>query len=524
MAGINSCSRLLTLTWLEQKVTSDVALRSAVALVTMQFFNPVTVMLNNHNEASNTSSKRRRIYAKMKLTILPLAAAAALASTLSVVGAFTQPTQIIARSRSVRPLLYTSLSATSDDDEPLPDFDDNEAESSKNDDDEAAKFAEKAQQLREQIRQMEAQIGDERRARYVEKMENDNNNVDEDDDTPKKKSLKGKRVLILGANGRLGSMITRYLLRTYGSEIQEAVAAVHYVGEATTRGYGRLSYEVGAEDGIGSIGAAWSSEDERNASFQFDPEIMGGYNLNKLRIVEVELLDPVQVQTITEDVDAIIYCATDFDGNRPKAVASLNAAFLFRAIANPTKGRVEIEGLRNCLEGLTATLNDQRWKEQRRMANYLGESAAEVAAASNTSTSTKKSSDPTQFVLVSTCPDAFGNFETPFGEFNGMKRQGEKIVLDEFPSLSSSVLQMGKFDDNFVEEGQELQYAEAEEDTVVVDGVICAVRTEENVKKAEQKRINRRDAARAAVDALLNEDIEGKKVQVYTKVGKTDIW
>jgi hypothetical protein len=39
-----------------------------------------------------------------------------------------------------------------------------------------------------------------------------------------------------------------------------------------------------------------------------------------------------------------------------------------------------------------------------------------------------------------------------------------------------------------------------------------------------QKRINRRDAARAAVDALLKEEIEGKKVRVYTAVRKTDIW
>lgn len=459
----------------------------------------------------------------MKLTI-PLAATA-LASGLTA-DAFTQPTPIRSTGRSARPFFYTSLSATFDENEPLPEFDDNEEEVKKNDNPDADKFFQKAQQLREQIRQMESQIGDDRRARYVEKMEKDedNNNTDEDYDTPKKKSLKGKRVLILGANGRLGSMITRYLLRTYGSEIKEAVAAVHFVGQATTRGYGRLSYEVGAEDGVGTIGSAWSNDDERNASFQFDPETMGGYHLNKLRIVEVELLDPVQVQTITEGVDAIIYCATDFDGNRPKAVASLNAAFLFRAIANPTKGRVEIEGLRNCLEGLTGSINDEKWKEQRRLANYIGESAAEVAAASNISTSAKKSTDPTQFVLVSTGPDAFGNYETPFGEFNGMKRQGEKIVLDDFPSLSYSVLQMGKFDDNFVEEGLDLQFAEAEEDTVVVDGVICAARTEENVKKAEQKRINRRDAARAAVDALLNEDIEGKKVQVYTKVGVTDIW
>ena len=440
-------------------------------------------------------------------------------SLMTVVDAFIQPTmktQVCISCKSMSyPLQTLRLSSA------------NEEEESDNNNPDADKFLEKAQQLREQIRQMESQIGDDRRARYVEKMENDNNNNNNDDDaaTPKKKSLKDKRVLILGANGRLGSMITRYLLRTYGKEVKEVVAAVHYVGQATTRGYGRLSYEVGAEDGIGSIGAAWSSEDERNASFQFDSQTMGGYNLNKLRIVEVELLDPVQVQTITEDVDSIIFCATDFDGNRPKAVASLNAAFLFRAVANPAKGRVEIEGLRNCLEGLTGSMNDRKWKEQRRMANYVGGVGVDDDPTSIASVSTKKKlTDSTQFVLVSSTPDAFGNFETPFGEFNGIKRQGEKIVMDEFPSLSFSVLQMGKFDDNFVEEGLDLQFADAEEDTVVVDGVICSTRTEENVKKAEQKRINRRDAARAAVDALLNEDIEGKKVQVFTKTGVTDIW
>ena len=91
-------------------------------------------------------------------------------------------------------------------------------------------------------------------------------------------SLKNKKVLIVGANGRLGSMVTRHLLRNY-PEVGEVVAAVHYVGEATTRGYGRLSYEVGAEDGVGSIGAAWS--EEREATFQFSDE-MKSYNLNKL--------------------------------------------------------------------------------------------------------------------------------------------------------------------------------------------------------------------------------------------------
>jgi hypothetical protein len=65
---------------------------------------------------------------------------------------------------------------------------------------------------------------------------------------------------------------------------------VHVVGEnsETSRGYGRLAYEVGAEDGRGSIGPAWSAE-ERTATFEFDEEIMTPYNLQKLRIVECEV-------------------------------------------------------------------------------------------------------------------------------------------------------------------------------------------------------------------------------------------
>ena len=101
--------------------------------------------------------------------------------------------------------------------------------------------------------------------------------------------LDGKNILVVGSNGRLGSMVCRRLLRQY-PEIANVVAMVHVVGEnsETSRGYGRLAYEVGAEDGRGSIGAAWSAED-RTATFEFDEELMTPYNLQKLRIVECEV-------------------------------------------------------------------------------------------------------------------------------------------------------------------------------------------------------------------------------------------
>lgn len=373
---------------------------------------------------------------------------------------------------------------------------------------EAARLRQKAAQLRDQVSRLESMM-DNRRPNNDPSQQQQQSNNDNNNDTGR--TLRNKRILITGANGRLGSMITRHLLRSHGSEIKEVIAAVHYVGSSTTRGYGRLSYEVGAEDGIGSIGPVWSNEDERNASFQYDDEVMNGYNLHKLRVVDVELLNPTQVQTITEDVDAIIYCATDFEGNRPKAVASFNAALLFRAVADPLKGRVEIEGVRNCLEGLVKSGNERRYKD-----NLNGV---------NTNANDNNKNGPTQFILISSTPDAFTEYETPFGEFNGLKRQSEYIVTNEFPSVSYSILQMGRYDER-IEEDLEIYHEEAVEDTAVVDGVIGTNgnggSNNENTKRRSiwddevKRRINRRDAARAAVEALLDDDLMNRKVQCYT--------
>jgi hypothetical protein len=363
---------------------------------------------------------------------------------------------------------------------------------------EAEKLRQKAESLRQQIREMESSLGPTRarannNAQYIPVSKDPPN-----EEILNGKSLKNKTVLIVGSNGRLGSMVTRHLLRNH-PEVKEVLAAVHYVGEASSRGYGRLSYEVGAEDGVGTIGAAWS--EDRNAYFEYSDE-MKDYNLNKLRVLPVELLDPEQCKTIMEGVDAVIWCATDFEGNRPRAIASLNVAFLFRAVADPTKGRVEIEGLRNVLGALK-----QNKQDRMRVNRMSGE-----ASASTSTSSLVDEYDPTSFVLVSAAPEALGNFETPYGEFNGLKRQGEGIVKSEFPSLTHSILQMSQYEDNFVEESLDVKFDSSpqrnghnEED-------------EDEAGKVERKkrRINRRDAARAAVGALLDENLVDKVVQVWT--------
>lgn len=326
----------------------------------------------------------------------------------------------------------------------------------------------KAEELREQIRKMEETLNQQgRRATSA-----NNNPITETKGLTEdgQRSLRNKRVLVVGANGRLGSMVCRHLLRHHSTT--EVVAGVHYIGEnsPTSRGYARLSYEVGAEDGSGSIGPAWSSTD-RTATFAYDPSVMEGYNLQNLRLVECELLDPVQCQTIAEGCDAVIWCATDFNGNTPRAVGSLDLAFLFRAVTRPTKGRVEVEGVQNMLGALKLSKR------------------------------TSSGNDPVNFIHVSMAPGTYSDFETSFGSFWGIKSLSEQIVRNDFPSLTKTILQFGAYDDNFVEEGRELQ---------------CEEYTKTDDPSPPFRRINRRDAARAAVEALLREEWQGKTIQVWT--------
>lgn len=353
----------------------------------------------------------------------------------------------------------------------------------------AERMKQKAQELREQIRSMEEKLGTDRRRNYeIPKR------PEAEDEVTTEPTLRKKRVLVVGANGRLGSMVCRYLLRAHPNT--EVVAAVHVIGEnsPTSRGYARLSYEVGAEDGVGKIGAAWSSED-RTATFEYDPQVMEGYNLQNLRLVECELLDPVQCQTVVEGCDAVIWCATDFNGNAPRAVASLNFAFLFRAVSRPAKGRVEVEGLENMLGALKVARQDAERKRR-----IVGDSTLSGSSNNN---------DPVNFVHVSMAPGTYSDFETPFGSFWSIKSLGERMIREDFPSLTSTVLQMCEYDDTFVEENLGLQYKDVTSNPTQVD-------------EANRRRINRRDAARAVVDALLNKDLVGKTVQVWTDL--KELW
>merc|ERR1712232_277244 len=136
---------------------------------------------------------------------------------------------------------------------------------------------------------------------------------------------------------------------------------------------------------------------------------MDGYNLQNIRVVDVELLDPAQCAAVAGDVDCLVWCATDFNGNKPRAISGLDIAFGFRAISNPTKGRVEIEGLRNILEAL---------REEK-----LSKKFADVRAGVDNTVNSEN--EATSVILVSAAENALDDFVTPFGDFKAIKREGE---------------------------------------------------------------------------------------------------
>jgi hypothetical protein len=116
----------------------------------------------------------------------------------------------------------------------------------------AERLRRQAEEMRKQIERLEDSLQESRqrqppRERFVpspsSSMRRNEPMDDDDDDGLGPPTLRNKRILVAGANGRLGSMICRYLLRNH-PEIKEVVALVHYIGESSTRGYGRLSYEV----------------------------------------------------------------------------------------------------------------------------------------------------------------------------------------------------------------------------------------------------------------------------------------
>jgi hypothetical protein len=97
-------------------------------------------------------------------------------------------------------------------------------------------------------------------------------------------------IAVAGANGRVGSMVCRELLRNHPLI---TVRALVRSASDPYQGYGRLSYEVGAEDGKMSLDSAFSlgggGRFAAPATIEFDEEVQGSYGLDRLEIRECEV-------------------------------------------------------------------------------------------------------------------------------------------------------------------------------------------------------------------------------------------
>jgi hypothetical protein len=346
----------------------------------------------------------------------------------------------------------------------LPSFDIRDED--ENEEAEATRLLAKAADLRREVRDMELELPEERKQlRRSEAV------------SPKDKR---SRILVVGANGALGSCVCRALLRN-GKLV---VAGVHAVGENsfTSRGYGNLAYQVGAEDGLGSIGAAWSSD--RVQSFQYNPQVMEGYNLQNLQVVELELLNPLECDTVVRayDVDTVVFCASDFSRNVPRAVGTFfNVPLLLRAVTRPDKGSVEVDGLINLYEAWRKVQSDQG----------------------------KALSNPCRFLHISVSPQAFGDDDPP-SPFYQVKRSSEEIVRrgGRRPQESRqpfTILRFPQFSDSFVAEDLPLIQSFADDDA-----------NEESGPAIGRRWIHPRDAARAVVEALSDPSYSGRTVDVHT--------
>ena len=245
-----------------------------------------------------------------------------------------------------------------------------------------------------------------------------------------KDSLQGCEVLVSGGNGRLGSQVVRELLRR-GASVRATIRSSDNV-----RDWERLSYEVGAEEGIGDIQAPWVRKSVEMRS----TDRMGKYGLGRLTVIECDLLDEEALSKALRGVDTVIWCATGFNGGVPKFSAPevLTADALFavtdglflrerrardaaraESAARRLEGTVDVDGL-----AMAARLMTQ----EARRASLVGKGPASLRSQGDT-----RARLP-QFLCVSARDGALPYDKFPPGTVEKFKRTGEQALFKNGPS------------------------------------------------------------------------------------------
>jgi len=320
------------------------------------------------------------------------------------------------------------------------------------------------------------------------------------------KALLGKTVFVAGANGRTGARIVKLLLRM-GCTVRAGVRGTEKVED-----FARLSYEIGAEEGEYEIVAPWV----RKSIEITGTAAMIPYNIGKLVVTECDLLDPNNVARAVKGCDAIIYCASSFDGGRiklrapqvfsPEALFAVTDRIFLESVregdrereaarGTPVEGVVDREGV---ALAASALLKDQRLQA-------MGGSSMPRDA---------KGTKLTPFVLVSAKRDALpkrGGFAGVLPAFEGydveeMKTEGAKL-LKEAGLTGSVTLEMSRYDENFAGEGRRPVFSPGGSTWV---------------KGEKQKVISRLDAALAAVLALIADQAGGAHFDLETHTKDRD--
>ncbi|KAL1528447.1 hypothetical protein AB1Y20_009793 [Prymnesium parvum] len=342
-------------------------------------------------------------------------------------------------------------------------------------------------------------------------------------------------IAVAGANGRVGSMVCRELLRAHTAVTVRALVRT----ASDVSGFERLSYEVGAEDGAMELRPAWRLDEQTGrlaapATVQFDDEVQRGFGLARLELRECELRAAREVEEALADVDGVIFCATSFDTARRRLpdrvdeaagrLASAGMALFELRLGDAIFGKApraggadapaasELRGKTADVEGLQNVLSALARNRKRRA------SLAELSGQMGRPTALR-----VPFVLASAC-DYLGYDEDLLSrelretEFGYRKRMGDAAVRAS--SLPYTIVHSARID-GFAEEGLKPQVERRE------DGVASAAEAQGAVgvrrDDARGRRIHPRDLAAFLVSSLAtssntpeDEQLDSQTVEVWT--------
>jgi len=322
-------------------------------------------------------------------------------------------------------------------------------------------------------------------------------------------------VVVVGANGRVGSKVVTELLRKHSKVRVRAL-----VRSTRSLSYSRLSYEVGAEDGKQDLRPALERDDDGafgQRTVDYDVDVQGSYGLERLEIIVGDVRYPPDVRRAIAGADCVIFCATTFGERRTRlperlddfnrnvadfgaSVFELRLPFFGRAAEDDkaaarkasTKGKTADE------DGVQVVLDELGRELSRR--SQLAALAGRPADAA-----TESLRVPMPFVLVSACAALGYDAESlQENEFGFRKRQGEAAVRAS--GIQSLILRPAILDQLSIEEGLRVESrtgvsAEALEGP---DAEGAAGVKQEDLRK---NRIHTRDVARVLVGSLFG--VEG---------------